>query len=222
MHRVPVVLFALALGLLASAGLFAQQPAPGGPPHDDLGLKLVAVPAALYAHVPALEHGQGLLVETLKPGSRAAELGLKPYDIVLAVGTTPVKSADAFAGKVRALPLGEREVLQIIRGGKPFALTVASPTTTAESYTPAKSLFKPGGPPAVSVEIKPLPAGALAVNVFYLNTANKMQRHALTGSLADIERQVGTLAENGTMPASIHDLVSVALQRARTKTPAQK
>jgi len=209
----------LALAVIPTAGLLAQQPAPA---RDELGLKLVAVPEALYAHLPALEHGQGLLVETLKPGSRAAEFGLKPHDIVLAVGTTPVKSADELGRKVRGLPPGEREVLQIIRGGKPFALTVASPSATAENYSPAKSLFKPGGPPAVSVEIKPMTRGSMAVNVFYLNAANKIERHELTGSLTEIERQVGTLAENGTMPANIHDLVSLALKRARTKAPSQK
>lgn len=221
MRSVHVSLLSLALALLPTAGLLAQ-PLPSA--RDDLGLKLVTVPDALYAHLPALERGQGLLIERLKPGSRAAELGLKPHDIVLAVGTTPVKNAEELRVKVRSLPPGEREVLQIIRGGKPFALTIASPSTTPMDleYSPAKSLFKPDGPPAVSVEIKPLTQGEMAVNLFYLNSANKMERHAMTGSLAEIERQVGTLAESGEMSASIHDLVSLALKRVRTKTPAQK
>jgi C-terminal processing protease CtpA/Prc len=217
MRLAHIVLLLSTIAILPTAGLLAQQPVPT---RDELGLKLVAVPDALYAHLPALEHGQGLLVETLKPGSRAAELGLKPHDIVLAVGTSPVKSAAELGRKVRALPPGEREVLQIIRGGKPFALTVASAGTAR--YSPAKSLFKPGGPPAVSVEIKPLAQGEMAVNLFYLNTANEVERHALTGSLTDIERQVGDLAEHGQMSASIHDLVSLALKRARTKSSNQK
>lgn len=216
-----VVVLLLTITILPTAGLLGQQP---GPMRDDLGLKLVTVPEALYAHLPALERGKGLLVETVKPGSRAAELGLKRHDVVLAVGTLPVKSADDLGIKMRALQPGEREVLQIIRGGKPFALTIASPSGTpmTDTFTPAKSLFKPGGPPAVSVEIKNLPQGSMAVNLFYLNSANKMERHALTGSLNDIERQVGTLAENGQMPANIHDLVALALQRVRTKGPSQK
>src|SRR5947208_17163181 len=90
----------LTMTLLAAGGL-AQPP---GPAPADLGLKVTAVPEALYAHVPALEHGHGLLVETIKPGSRAAELGLKPYDIVLAVGTAPVKSGDELQRKLRSLP----------------------------------------------------------------------------------------------------------------------
>ncbi len=218
MRPARLVLFLLTIAILPTAGLLAQQPV-----RDELGLTLVAVPDALYAHLPSLQRGKGLLIETLKPGSRAAELGLKRHDILLAVGTTPVKGAADLRGKVRSLQAGEREVLQIIRGGKPFALTLASPSATpaAERYAPAKSLFKPGGPPAVSVEIKPLAQGSMAVNLFYLNSKNKMERHALTGSLAEIEQQVGTLADNGQMSASIQDLVSLALKRIRTKAPAK-
>src|SRR5262249_23687261 len=152
------------------------------PARDDaaLGLKCSGVPELLYAHLPNLERGQGLVVEIIKPGSRAAELGLKVHDIVLAVGTAPVKSGDELQSKLTTLPPGEREVLQIIRGGNPFALTVASPAASADSnYSPPKSLFKPGGPPAVSVEVKPLPTGGMEVNLFYLNSSNKMERHAL-------------------------------------------
>ena len=39
---------------------------------------------------------------------------------------------------------------------------------------------------------------------------------------AQIERQVDTLAEHGQMSASVQDLVSLALKRVRTKTPAAK
>ncbi len=210
----------IALLLLAvcapPAVVLAQQSASP----EELGLKLTAVPDALYAHLPALERGHGVLVETVKPGSRAAELGLKPYDIVLAVGTVPVKSGEALPGKLSALPQGEREVLQIIRGGKSFALTVASPATSADAtYSPPKSLFKPGGPPAVSVEHKPLPNGGLEVNLFYLNPSNKMQRQALHGSLEEIERQVAHLADQGQMSESVHDLVALALKRLRAKSP---
>ena len=66
-------------------------------------------------------------------------------------------------------------------------------------------------------EIKPLAAGNMEVNLFYLNQANKMERRALNGSLESIERQVSELAKNGQMPANIHDLVAPALERLRTK-----
>jgi hypothetical protein len=205
------------LALVAAPGAGSAQQSGPAPIRDDtpLGIKLAAVPDALYAHLTTLERGQGLLVETIKPGSRAAELGLKAFDIVLAVGTSPVKSGEDLQSKLSTLQPGEREVLQIVRGGKQFALTVATP---AENYVPAKSLFKPGGPPAVSIEIKPPRAdGGMEVHLFYLNQANKMNHRALQGSLADIERQVGDLAREGQMPENIHDLVSLALKRLRTK-----
>jgi C-terminal processing protease CtpA/Prc len=203
-----------------AAGLIAQQP---GPPPDaaGLGLKVTAVPEALYAHLPALEQGKGVLVRAIDPGSRAATLGLKTYDIVLAVGTTPVHNGQDLRARLVSLPPGEREVLQIVRGGKPFALTVATPKSVAatEGYMPPKSLFKPGGPPAVSVEIKPLAAGALEVNLFYLSTSNKMERRQLQGSLETIEHDVADLAQKGQMSDNVHDLVSLALKRLRTKAP---
>ena len=119
----------------------------------------------------------------------------------------------------RRFHAGEREVLRIIRGGKEFALTVASAASprSADNYMPPKSLFKPGGPPAVSVEIKPLVAGGMEVNLFYLNQANKMDRQALHSSLEQIEHQVADLAQQGQMSADVHDLVSLALKRLRAK-----
>ena len=218
-HPARALLVLLALFLLPAALLRAQGSA-AAPAREEasLGLKLAVVPEVLYTHIPELKRGQGVLVEAIRPGSRAAELGLEPYDIVLAVGTAPVTCSEELPGKLRGLEAGEREVLQIIRGGKPFALTVASPA--ADRYSPPKSLFKPGGPPAVSVQIKPMSAGTLEVNLFYLNPSNEMERHALHGSLADIERQAADLAEQGQMSANIHDLVALALQRARGKAPA--
>jgi len=212
----------LSLGLLvctlSAVSLYAQQPGVAKKAdYTGLGCRLTSVPDALYAHIPDLQRGQGLLVESVRAGSRAAEIGLKPHDIVLMVGTMPVKNGEELQGKLGALPAGEREVLRLIRGGKEFALIVAQPSTTDATYMPPKSLFKPGGPPAVSVEIKPLAAGTMEVNLFYLNQANKMERRALNGSLESIERQVAELAKNGQMPANIHDLVAPALERLRTK-----
>jgi hypothetical protein len=209
---------------MPGAGLFAQ-PAPPAPKEEAaLGFKLGAVPDVLYSHLPILEPGQGLIVESIKPGSRAAELGLKTYDIVLAVGATPVRNSPDLCGRVLTLPATEREVLQIIRGGKQFALTVGPHQAPEAAYSPPKSLFKPGGPPAVGVEVKPLPAGAMEINLFYLNLSGKMERQALSGSLEDIERQAEDLAVTGRMPEPIHDLVSLALKRLRAKnsTPNSK
>jgi hypothetical protein len=212
-----VCLIPVAAAILAPHA--SAQPA-NPPPHETaLGVKLTPVPDSLYAHLPSLERGQGLLVESIKPSSRAAEIGLKVHDVVLTIGTTPIKNGEELNRKLTGLPAGEREVLQIVRGGKPFALTVAPAASAENAYTPPKSLFKPGGPPAVSVEIKSLTTGTMEVTLFYLNQANKMDRRALQGSLEDIERQVGDLAKMGQMPENIHDLVSLALKRVRTKTP---
>jgi C-terminal processing protease CtpA/Prc len=215
--RSPALSLCLVASSLFAGSLFAQQPASANKEDNALGARLTAIPEVLYAHIPELPRGQGLLVESIKSGSRAAEIGLKAHDIVLAVGTAPVKSGADLQTKLGALPAGEREVLRLVRGGKEFALTVTQPATTETAYTPPKSLFKPGGPPAVSVEIKPLSPGTMEVTLFYLNQSNKMERRALTGSLDSIEVQVGDLAKTGQMPANIHDLVAPALERLRPK-----
>ena len=214
----------LAFCALSGGGLFAQQPALV-PPRDEsiLGARFATVPDHLYAHIPSLKRGDGLLVQAIRPGSQAAQIGLKRFDIVVAVGAIPVKNTDELQSKLGTLQAGERDVLQIIRGGKQFALTVANPVASSEAatYMPPKSLFKPGGPPAVSVEVKPIPAGGMEVNLFYLNQTNKVERHALHGSLEEIERQVTELARAGQMPENIQDLVSLALLDARVGAHAR-
>src|SRR5437762_1878010 len=72
--RFLVLLFAFAA--LSASGLLAQQPLQAKRDDTALGAKLASVPDLLYAHISELKPGQGLLVESIKPGSRAAEIGL--------------------------------------------------------------------------------------------------------------------------------------------------
>src|SRR5688500_3470884 len=112
--------------LLAPLAGFAQS-APVARPASNLGLKLAPVPEALAAHLNDLRLGQGLLIESVRPDSPAAGFGLKKYDVVLAVGATPVKAADELIAKLRGLRPGESDVLRVIRGGRQIALSVATP-----------------------------------------------------------------------------------------------
>src|SRR5436305_49940 len=61
------------------------------------GLRLVIVPDVLYAHVPQLPKGHGLLIKQVAPESPAEQAGLKVHDILLTCGGKDVKDTDHFA-----------------------------------------------------------------------------------------------------------------------------
>lgn len=210
--------FALA-PLLAAGILHAQTPAP----MMDLGLKVQPVPSVLADHLPKLlEAGRGLLVAEVRPGSRAAQIGLRRHDVILSVGAAPVATAQPLLDRLISLKDGEREVLEVIRGGKKLALSwpnVAQFSATANAYIPPRSVTKPNGPPAVSVQVQPMTGDELSVTILYYGRATgKMVSHSFRGPVASIERQVREAADDRRIPADVYDLIGVALSRLRSRT----
>src|SRR6516225_3558285 len=55
------------------------------------GLRFLPLSEALYAHLPELPHGVGVLIAKVLPDSPAQQVGLKQYDIVLSCNGTRVK-----------------------------------------------------------------------------------------------------------------------------------
>ncbi len=110
----------------------APEPkAPPPPPGVDvLGLKLALLTPQLQKRF-SLPHGaKGAVVIAVRENSRGAELGLRPGDLVIAVGTRPVTSPNEVKkGAVEAQKHGKKNVLiRVERGGSTrfFALPVAS------------------------------------------------------------------------------------------------
>ena len=91
------------------------------------------------------------------------------------------------------------------------------------TYLAPKGTFKPGGPPAVTIQLQSLENGRLnLVLTFYANNSGKMERLAYQGNLGAIEKQIQADAREKRVPDRFQDLVEVALKRVRTINQNQK
>ncbi|MFZ4637231.1 MAG: S1C family serine protease [Pirellulales bacterium] len=91
------------------AGTAGAPPTTSATPLDLRSLGLVLVPDLLARTPP--------FVESVVPGSAAAQAGLRPDDLVIAVGSRAVASCDAVQRAVGGVPEGDAVRLSLIRGG---------------------------------------------------------------------------------------------------------
>jgi len=91
------------------AGTAGSPLATSATPLDLRSLGLVLVPDLLARTPP--------FVESVVPGSAAAQAGLRPDDLVIAVGSRAVASCDAVQRAVGGVPEGDAVRLSLIRGG---------------------------------------------------------------------------------------------------------
>ncbi len=69
----------------------------------------------------------GVLVREVVPGSAAAEAGILPGDVITLIGSSPVKSAEAFERVVDKLEGGSSVPLRLIRRGSPMFIGLKLP-----------------------------------------------------------------------------------------------
>ncbi|MFQ5954046.1 MAG: DegQ family serine endoprotease [Kiloniellales bacterium] len=98
---------------------------------ETVGLRLAAVTPEMRRRFAIEGKLSGVVVTSVKPGSPAAKRGLRPGDVIVAVGQEPVETPDQVVRKVRhAASAGHRAVLFLIsRDGRqrfvPVDLAVA-------------------------------------------------------------------------------------------------
>jgi serine protease Do len=63
-------------------------------------------------------------VETVQPGGPAEEAGVKPEDIILAIGGKAVKNGDELVAKVADTTIGEKLTITVDRSGKKMDLAI--------------------------------------------------------------------------------------------------
>jgi hypothetical protein len=188
---------------------------------DSLGLKLVRVPDALQAQVPLLPKNQGILVESVAPKSLAWRGGLRRFDVIVAIDAKPVADAEA----LEKLPPGQTAQLSIFRAGREMLLTFdpnRKENALQNEYLAPKGTLKPGGPPAVTIQLQPLDNGKLSLVLTFYADNGKMERFPYVGQLSDIERQIQKDNRDQRLPERVQDLVDVALKRVRVINQQQK
>lgn len=105
----------------------APTPVPGQAtpeaPEFWIGLRCFApLPSALRAHIDIPE-GQGLLVIDVVDEGPGQKSGIKPDDILINIGETPLRSVRDLIGAVEASQ-GKPFEIGLLRAGKPISLTV--------------------------------------------------------------------------------------------------
>lgn len=86
---------------------------------EPAGLVLESVPPSLRAHLPGLSEG-GVLISQVRAGSYAESVGLKKWDVVVALGESQITSSDQLKELIIEMP--ENLKWHIVRGGKEATL----------------------------------------------------------------------------------------------------
>jgi hypothetical protein len=215
----PALALLLAVCVLPGQSQTPAKPTPEPKTVSAAGLRLAAVPEALYSHLdlPNFQRGHGVLVERVGAASPGDRAGLKRHDILLSYDGTTLRDGAQFARLLQDATADKTVPLVLIRGGKEMSMSVCLAgvgDTTATLPLIPKGLLKPGGPPAVSVEAEALDGGKLRVTfTFYSDGKGKLDRLTCSGSLTEIQRQVRSLGENREIPPRVEDLLDVALKR---------
>ena len=117
-------------GVAAPPGSAAPRDETRAPP-GPLGLNVSALTPQMRAQLGVAAGTGGVLIEDVRPGSAAANKGLRPGDVVRQVNQQPVLTSQDFAAAVEAVRRkGRRAVfLLVMRDGRAVGLAVEFPPT---------------------------------------------------------------------------------------------
>lgn len=222
MPRCPVALLTvLALGWSAVGAQTPARSNPGVTPaaikqESVLGLRLQPLPAVLYAQLPDLPPGMGVLVDQVIPESVAQQAGLRRFDILLSWDGKQVKDRKHLLRLVQANLAGRQAPLVVVRAGKEMTLHInlaeLAKRWPNEKRGNSRGAAKNGRPPALSVKATPVGYGKLAVTFeYYAEGTGKLKQNKCCGSFSEIEAEVRKL------PMPVQDLARVALERLRNR-----
>lgn len=95
----------------------------GDESHGYLGVYLIDI-SAETAEALGARRG-GVIINELEEGSPAEQAGLKPGDVVIAIGDESVRDSDELTDIVRDMKEGDKAAVKVIRGGKETTVEVA-------------------------------------------------------------------------------------------------
>jgi serine protease Do len=110
------------VGLQPTGEEVAAAEEPAGDNQPRLGLALAPVPPEMREQLGITDTSAGVLVQRVLPNSPAEEKGLRPGDVIIAVGGTPVSSPKEVIDAVKeAHGAGAKAVLMLLqRNGRPM------------------------------------------------------------------------------------------------------
>ncbi len=147
-----------------------------------LGANLQAVTPDLSKEFD-LKRPAGAVVTNVTEGSPAAKAGLKPGDVIVALGDQPVDDPNAFNYRFATHPLGGKIDLGVVRGGKESKISIALETA------PDKPRDE------ILIEARSPFAGAKVANLSPA-LADELRLDASTEGVVVVEVADGTLAQN--------------------------
>jgi membrane-associated protease RseP (regulator of RpoE activity) len=222
MKQAPL-LAAFLLLLLALPFLRAQAPLVLPPDEEKgtyLGVLISPIPEAVYAQLPDLPRGQGVMVNHVLPDSPAAVAGLRRYDLLLEYDGEKIGDGEQFARLIRAGKPDQKVKLGVLRGGKRVStevkLTLGPVLKIVEGHrgagpeAEARGTAKSSPPPTVSVAATPLDGNRLKATIeYYQESSGRLRSFDCAGTPTEIETQLKEL------PPRVRELAQVALQRIR-------
>ena len=87
-----------------------------------LGLALAPLDEAARHELQLPDGTEGAVVASIRPGSLAAEAGLRPGDVIIAVGNIAVRNAASAAEALRGV--SGPAALRVLRGGSALYIAV--------------------------------------------------------------------------------------------------
>ncbi len=91
--------------------------------HGHLGIGIQDLTPQLANSLDLRSDQTGALVSSVEPGSAAARAGLRPGDVVVAVGGQSVADANALHNTIGLLRPGQATQMTVLRDGRPMQLT---------------------------------------------------------------------------------------------------
>jgi serine protease Do len=88
-----------------------------------LGISVGAVTPEIASELK-LKVKSGVVIQSVQPGSPAAEAGLQPGDVIHRINRTPVTSVESLSGALKGLQSEKEVVLQVERNGQLSFITV--------------------------------------------------------------------------------------------------
>jgi regulator of sigma E protease len=183
----------------------ALQGAPAGPVQmtfadaPPVTLQMPAADSARIALIGGILPVTPPVIGYMEPGRPAAQGGLRPGDVIVAVGGEAVGSWQQFVRLVRGSPDTPLR-LQVERGGERLALTL-TPTVENERT--------PGGQEIAVGRIGALPQPPVAYRPLGVGAAVVRGAEQTWGISATIVRFVGSLLSGGESPRSVGSILTV-------------